>query len=82
MSDASVQEAQELIELAGLRVITAGDRKDARAIVILLHGFGMTPGDSAPFAHSLSLPAWFLFPEGPLAAAIGGRAGGHRPGPP
>lgn len=67
-------EPDAIIELAGLRVITAGDRESARAIVILLHGFGMTPGDLSPFAHSLSLPAWFLFPEGPLAAAIGGRA--------
>jgi phospholipase/carboxylesterase len=64
---------QEL-ELAGLRVVAVGDRAAARAIVIMLHGFGMRPSDLSPFAHSLSLPAWFLFPEGPLEAPIGGRA--------
>jgi phospholipase/carboxylesterase len=64
---------QEL-ELAGLRVVAVGDRATARAIVILLHGFAMTPSDLSPFAHSLSVPAWFLFPEGPLDSPIGGRA--------
>lgn len=45
--------------------------------MILLHGFAMTPEDLSPFAHSLGLPAWFLFPEGPIAAKPDGRAWWH-----
>ncbi len=56
------------------RVVAVGDRESARAIVMLLHGFQMGPADLAPFAHSLGLPAWFLFPEAPFAAEPRGRA--------
>jgi phospholipase/carboxylesterase len=68
---------EENIELGGLRALAVGDRESARFVVVLLHGFGMRPADLSPFAHSLGLPAWFLFPEGPLEAAIGGRAWWH-----
>ena len=68
---------EEAIELAGLRVTAVGERASARAVVVLLHGFQMEPGDLVPFAHSLGLPAWFLFPEAPLAASPRGRAWWH-----
>ncbi|MCA9619938.1 MAG: hypothetical protein KC731_13025 [Myxococcales bacterium] len=64
-------------EIAGLRAIEAGDRAAAKAVVVLLHGFQMRPDDLAPFAHSLGVPAWFLFPEGPLEAQPEGRAWWH-----
>jgi phospholipase/carboxylesterase len=65
------------LTLGGLRAVTVGDRAAARAIVVILHGFGMTPTDLSPFARSIQLPAWFLFPEGPRDASIGGRAWWH-----
>ena len=65
---------QDWIEGGGLRAIAVGDRERSEAVVVLLHGFSMRPADLAPFAHSLRVPAWFLFPEGPLAAERGGRA--------
>jgi phospholipase/carboxylesterase len=46
-------------------------------VVVLLHGFQMSPADLSPFAHSLQAPAWFLFPEAPLAAQPRGRAWWH-----
>jgi phospholipase/carboxylesterase len=68
---------EETIELAGLRAVAVGDPEAAQMVVVLLHGFAMVPGDLSPFAHSLGLPAWFLFPEGPLAAEPSGRAFWH-----
>lgn len=65
---------EEELTIAGLRTIAIGDRASARMNVVLLHGFGMRPEELSPFAHSLGLPAWFLFPEAPLDASIGGRA--------
>jgi len=65
------------IERAGLRAIAVGDPASTVATVVLLHGFQMRPEDLAPFAHSLRLPAWFLFPEGPLEAQPEGRAWWH-----
>src|SRR5262245_44876958 len=65
---------EEILELAGLRVVSIGDAASAKVVVLLSHGFGMTPSDLSPFAHSLGLPAWFLFPEGPQKATIGGNA--------
>jgi phospholipase/carboxylesterase len=67
----------EVLELGGLRVVSVGDRAAARVVVVLLHGFQMTPADLSPFAHSLQAPAWFLFPEGPLEAEPRGRAWWH-----
>lgn len=46
-------------------------------VVVLLHGFQMRPEDLAPFASSLGVPAWFVFPEGPLDAEPAGRAWWH-----
>lgn len=65
------------LELAGLRTICVGDADKAPVVVVLLHGFQMTPADLTPFAHSLNAPAWFLFPEGPLPAEPSGRAWWH-----
>lgn len=39
--------------------------------VIVLHGREMTAADLAPFAKSLGVPAYFVFPEGPLPAGRG-----------
>jgi phospholipase/carboxylesterase len=58
-------------------VVSVGDPATAQVVVVLLHGFAMTPADLSPFAHSIAVPAWFLFPEGPLAAEPGGRAWWH-----
>ncbi|MBX3231172.1 MAG: phospholipase [Labilithrix sp.] len=64
------------LEIAGLRVVGVGDPESAAMVVVLLHGFAMKPADLSPFAHSLRLPAWFLFPEGPLEGG-GARAWWH-----
>lgn len=64
-------------EIAGLRALTAGDEGEAAIVVVLVHGFQMRPEDLAPFASSLGVPAWFVFPEGPLVAQPTGRAWWH-----
>jgi phospholipase/carboxylesterase len=38
---------------------------------VLLHGYDMKPADLAPFAHSIGIPAYFLFPQGPLSSPSG-----------
>ena len=68
---------EEELEIAGLRVVSVGEPDLAEQVVVLLHGFAMTPRDLSPFAHSLRTPAWFLFPEAPLAAEPSGRAWWH-----
>ena len=68
---------EEELEVAGLRVVSVGEPEEAEQVVILLHGFTMQPSDLSPFAHAMRHPAWFLFPEGPLAAEPGGRAWWH-----
>jgi phospholipase/carboxylesterase len=68
---------EETIDIGPCRVIAVGDRSTAQIVIMLLHGFAMTPSDLSPFAHSLGVPAWFLFPEGPLPAAPQGRAWWH-----
>ena len=60
--------------LAGLPALTVGDRASAETVVVLAHGFAMVPGDLSPFARSLGVPAYFLFPEAPLVAPTTGRA--------
>ncbi|MCA9678053.1 MAG: hypothetical protein H6708_33360 [Kofleriaceae bacterium] len=67
---------EERIEVAGVPTIAVGE-PDAEHVVVLLHGFMMEPGDLAPFAHSLGLRAWWLFPEAPLPASPRGRAWWH-----
>jgi phospholipase/carboxylesterase len=68
---------ESTLELGGLGAVAVGDADAARAVVVLLHGFQMSPADLSPFAHSLRAPAWFLFPEGPLPAQPRGRAWWH-----
>jgi phospholipase/carboxylesterase len=60
--------------LTGLRALGVGSLAGAELAVIILHGMAMEPEDLAPFGHSLGLPAWILFPEGPLSATPRGRA--------
>jgi phospholipase/carboxylesterase len=65
-----VSVAEQTLEIAGLRTTVVG-AQSAVLTVILLHGYAMTPADLAPFAHSLRLPARFVLPRGPVAAADG-----------
>lgn len=69
--------SEQTLELGGLRAISVGDPDAAAIVVVLLHGFQMSPADLTPFAHSLRAPAWFVFPEGPLPARPQGRAWWH-----
>lgn len=69
--------SETIIDFGGCHVIAVGERSAARVIVVLLHGFQMEPADLSPFAKSLRVPAWFLFPEAPLAASPRGRAWWH-----
>ncbi|MEO8200758.1 MAG: hypothetical protein ABI679_09580 [Gemmatimonadota bacterium] len=64
---------EEVIELAGLRTIVISPSAP-RFVVVMLHGYGMTPEDLSPFAHSMKLPMAFLVPEAPLHAIPSGRA--------
>lgn len=61
---------EQVVDIAGLETVAVGDPAAARAVVVLLHGFAMQPADLAPFAHSLGVPALFLFPRGPFAASV------------
>lgn len=58
------------LELGGLSTIAVGD-PSANLAVVILHGREMAGADLAPFAHALSVPAYFLFPDAPLASARG-----------
>ena len=69
--------SETTLDLGGLRAISVGDPETAKVVVVLLHGFQMSPEDLSPFAHSLQAPAWFLFPEAPLPALPRGRAWWH-----
>jgi len=60
------------IELGGLRALAAGDEQAPLAVVVL-HGRQMQASDLAPFAHSLGVPAYFVFPDAPLPAEPRGR---------
>ena len=59
------------VELGGLRTVWVGAPADAAFVLALLHGFMMVPGDLSPFARSIGLPGWFLYPEGPVSAPPG-----------
>lgn len=63
-----LHEAQD--EIGGLSAITIGD-PDAATVVVVLHGREMSGSDLAPFAHSLGVPAYFVFPDAPLPCARG-----------
>jgi len=54
----------------GLSAITIGD-PDAATVVVVLHGREMCGSDLAPFAHSLGVQAYFVFPDAPLPCARG-----------
>lgn len=64
---------QRTVDIAGLHTTAVG-APDAPLTLVLLHGYAMRPADLSPFAHSLSTPAYFLLPEGPLSSPIGGNA--------
>jgi phospholipase/carboxylesterase len=66
------REPEREIDLGGLRALAVGD-EDADTAVIVLHGRQMQASDLAPFAHSLGVPAYFLFPDAPLPAEPRGR---------
>lgn len=53
------------LELGGFMTTAVGD-PSAGLVVIVLHGRGMSGADLAPFAHSLGIPAYFVFPDAPL----------------
>ena len=65
--------AERTVDIAGLTTTAVGNT-DAALTLVLLHGYAMRPADLAPFAHSLGVPALFLFPQGPVASPIGGHA--------
>jgi phospholipase/carboxylesterase len=65
--------AELILDIAGLRTTAVGS-PDAPLTVVLLHGYAMRPSDLSPFAHSLGVPAFFLFPQGPLPSPGGGHA--------
>ncbi len=54
----------------GLSAITIGD-PDAATVVVVLHGREMCGSYLAPFAHSLGVQAYFVFPDAPLPCARG-----------
>lgn len=59
--------------IAGLDCLRVGQPAQARAQVVLLHGYDMRPEDLEPFSHSLNVPALFHFPRGPLQSPSGNR---------
>ncbi|MDB4957470.1 MAG: putative Carboxylesterase [Myxococcales bacterium] len=61
------------LELAGLRTIAIGDPGGELAVVVL-HGREMAGADLAPFARSLGVEAYYLFPDGPHAIEPRGRS--------
>ncbi len=63
---------EQSLTLAGLSALAVGDPTSSLAVVVL-HGRQMQASDLAPFAHSLNTPAYFVFPDGPLAASPRGR---------
>jgi phospholipase/carboxylesterase len=65
--------AERLLDIAGLSTTVIGP-EDAPLTLVLLHGYAMRPADLAPFAHSLGIPALFLFPQGPHTSPMGGHA--------
>jgi phospholipase/carboxylesterase len=63
--------AQQTLDISGLRTTAVGS-PTAPLTLVLLHGYAMRPADLSPFAHSLGIPAFFLFPQGPLSSPAGG----------
>ena len=75
---------QQALKFGGLDCLVI-EPPQAQADVVMLHGRNMRAADLAPFAHSLGLPARFIFPDAPLpAASVGTKLVAHRcrgPGP-
>ncbi len=61
---------EQTIALGALSAIAVGD-PDADLIVVILHGREMSAADLSPFARALGVPAYFIFPDGPLPASRG-----------
>jgi phospholipase/carboxylesterase len=59
--------------VAGLDSLRVGSPGEARAQVVLLHGYDMRPEDLEPFSQSLNLPMLFHFPRGPERSPSGNR---------
>jgi phospholipase/carboxylesterase len=68
-----ISREERVLDIAGLRTTTVGS-PEAPLKLVLLHGYAMRPADLAPFAHSLGVPAFFLFPQGLLSSPGGGFA--------
>lgn len=64
--------SEKRLELGGLQALAVGDEQ-AELAVVVLHGRQMEAADLAPFAHSLAVPAYFVFPDAPLPAEPRGR---------
>ena len=62
------------IDVAGLTSLVTGSARDAKVLVVLLHGYAMRPEDLEPFAHAMGVRALFFFPRAPLVAASQGFA--------
>ena len=56
-----------------MEMLTHGD-PGAPLVAIVLHGRMMEAADLAPFARSLGVPAYFVFPDAPLIVAPRGRS--------
>jgi phospholipase/carboxylesterase len=65
--------AERTLDIAGLRTTAIGT-PGAPLLLVLMHGYAMRPSDLSPFAHSLGVRAFFLFPQGPLTSPMGGHA--------
>ena len=58
---------EQTLDIAGLRTTAIGE-PGASLVVVLLHGYAMTPADLTAFAHSIGTPALFLLPQAPHCA--------------
>jgi phospholipase/carboxylesterase len=63
---------EQRIEIGGLSAIAVGDPA-AELAVVVLHGRQMEAADLAPFARSLGVDAYFVFPDAPSIADPRGR---------
>jgi phospholipase/carboxylesterase len=67
------RKAERIVDIAGLQTTVIGTTETPLTLV-LLHGYAMRSSDLSPFAHSLGIPALFLFPQGPVTSPTGGYA--------
>ena len=58
---------EQTIEEGGLSGVAVGDPHSTQ-VVVVLHGRDMCGRDLVPFAHSLNVPSYFVFPDGPSPA--------------